>query len=235
MLHRWLQLSGCQVSLVVGGCFSHLFSIQFCLLCAELVRFPSTLLSVPVRSAANGHGHCTSCSRWRMQASIAFSKSNPHHISCIFVKHQQIWPVFFHASCTWSRGSPSDGFNFCWYLEYSFYNWFGPHLVTRSGHSILPLPYSFNSKAWQITSPWALPCVLAIDVQHSGCMRGVQKLCSAVSHQAPPSRFISRCAWWQVCERVPPWNDFSVAPSYPRWDLGATYFGFRVWYIWVSI
>lgn len=97
-LYWWLQLSGCQVSLVVGGYFSHLFSLQFCLLWAELMRFLSTLLSVPVRSAANGHGHCTSCSRWRMQASISFSKSNPHHISCILVKHRQIWPMFYHIS-----------------------------------------------------------------------------------------------------------------------------------------
>ena len=152
---RWPQLSGCQVLLVFfGGCFSHLFSIQFCLLWMKLMRFPSTLLSVPVRSAANGHGHCTSCSRRRNQASISFSKSKPHHSSWISVKHRQIWSVVFHTvpaadSIQWFSFKWFCFYYFCWYLVYSLESNFHVCWSPSSG----PSAYCLYPKTVSIPRP----------------------------------------------------------------------------------
>lgn len=125
----------------------------------KLMRFPSTLLSVPVRSAANGHGHCTSCSRRRNQASISFSKSKPHHISWISVEHWQIWSVVFHTvpaadSIQWFSFKWFYFYYFCWYLVYSlesnFHVCWSP-VVAPQHTASTPRQFQFQGLADKIT------------------------------------------------------------------------------------
>lgn len=110
----------------------------------------------------------------------------------LIISHEYPWSIDKFGQCSFIPAAVLDSVILlqmvliCWYLVYSLVS--KTFVCARmdpvpTWSPVVAIAYCLYPKAWQIGSPWVLPYVLAIDVQHSGWQVCAKVMLSC--HQVP--------------------------------------------------